>query len=351
MKKEIGQSFLRLIIALLIGLIISSIFILAMGESPLEAYAAMLKGAFVGKLNFVTTLRWSVPYILAGIASAIAIKAGMFNMGLEGCIYLGGLAAGVAGAYIEGLPSVLHIAVCILFAMAVGALWSWLPARLKAYYGVNEVIMTWMMSYIAVLLCQFLASEVFSREEDVTSAVQQVRTPEIEEGAKLSQLIPPYQLNTSLLIAIGICILYFLFVNKSKTGYEQKIFGMAPGFAEYGGVKVRKIQFYSLMCSGMLGGMTGALEVLGVHYRYVHGFALDMGANGILVSLMGHLNPLGVPVAGTFMGAIQNGARAMARETNVSLDTMRILIAVIVICITAEGLYEILRIKKKREEE
>jgi len=341
---------MRLIIALVIGLIVSSIFIFWAGENPFEAYCAMVKGAFVGKLNILTTLRWSVPYILAGLASAVAIRAGMFNMGLEGCIYLGGLTAGVLGAYIRGLPSILHILVCILASMAVGLAWLFLPARLKAYHGVNEVIMTWMLSYIAVLLCQFLAVEVFQKEEDITSAVQQVRTPEILEGARLSQLIPPYQLNTSFLIAIGLCVLYYLFTNRSKVGYEQKMLGMAPQFAEYGGVKVKKIQFYSLLASGALGGLTGAMEVMGVHYRYVHGFALDMGANGILVSLMGRLNPFGVPLAGIFMGAVQNGARAMSRSTDVSLDTVRILISVVVICITAEGLYEILHIKKKMRE-
>ena len=286
MKKEIIQSMLRLIIALIIGLIVSSIFIVCAGENPLEAYQAMLEGAFVGKLNILTTLRWSVPYILSGFASAVAIRAGMFNMGLEGCIYLGGLAAGIAGAHIKNLPSGIHIALCILIAMAVGIIWMYIPSRLKAYHGVNEVIMTWMMSYIAVLLCQFLAAEVFQKKEDITSAVQQVRTPEILESAKLSQLIPPYQLNTSLLIAIGLCVLYYLFANRTKIGYEQKILGTAPKFAEYGGVKVKKIQFYSLLISGALGALTGALEVLGVHYRYVHGFALDMGSNGILVSLM-----------------------------------------------------------------
>lgn len=351
MKKEILKSVMRLLVALTIGLIVSSIFILFAGENPMEAYGAMLKGAFVGKLNVVTTLRWSVPYILSGLASAVAIRAGMFNMGLEGCIYLGGLAAGVVGAYVTGLPAILHMILCIFTAMLVGMIWLYVPALLKAYHGVNEVIMTWMLSYIAVLLCQFFAAEVFQKEEDITSAVQQVRTPEILESARLSQLIPPYQLNTSLLIAIGLCILYYLFANRSKKGYEQKMLGTAPKFAEYGGVKVQKIQFYSLLISGAIGGLTGAVEVMGMHYRYVHGFALDMGSNGILVSLMGQLNPAGVPVAGVFMGAVQNGARAMSRNTNVSLDTVRILIAVVVICITAEGLYEILRMKKKRRGE
>ena len=350
MKSELGQSFLRLLVALLIGLVVSGVFILLAGENPIDAYAAMLSGAFIGKLNILTTLRWSVPYMLAGVASAIAIRVGIFNMGLEGCLYLGGLTAGLVGAFLPGLPPVLHVAVCLLAAMAAGALWLLIPAWLKAYHGVNEVIMTWMLSYIAVLACQFLAAEVFQRPEDITSAVQQVRTPEILETAKLPQLVPPYQLNAGLFIAIAVCVCYYVFCNRMKAGYEHRMIGLAPKFAEYGGVAVPKAQFWSLLASGAVGALAGGVEVLGVHYRYVHGFALDMGANGIMVSLMGRLNPVGVPVAGLFRGAVQNGARAMSRATDVSLDTVRILISVIVICITAEGLYEFLRIKKKMRE-
>lgn len=350
MKAELKQSFFRLAVALVIGLLVSGVFIFLAGENPFTAYAALLSGAVAGKLNILTTLRWSVPYMLAGVASAVAIRAGIFNMGLEGCIYLGGLAAGLVGAFVTGLPPVLHVGLCLLASMLVGMAWLLIPAWLKAYHGVNEVIMTWMLSYIAVLVCQFLAAEVFQRPEDVTSAVQQVRTPEILASAKLPQLFPPYQLNAGIFLALLVCAAYFLFCNRMKAGYEHRMVGLAPKFAEYGGVSVARVQFYSLLCSGAVGALSGAVEVLGIHNRYVHGFALDMGANGIMVSLMGRLNPVGVPVAGLFMGAIQNGARAMSRATDVSLDTVRILIAVIVICITAEGLYEFLRIKKKMKE-
>lgn len=350
MKSELKQSFFRLAVALVIGLTVSGVFIFLAGENPFTAYSALLSGAVAGKLNILTTLRWSVPYMLSGVASAVAIRAGIFNMGLEGCIYLGGLAAGLVGAFVTGLPPVLHVGLCLLAAMLVGMIWLCVPAWLKAYHGVNEVIMTWMLSYIAVLVCQFLAAEVFQRPEDVTSAVQQVRTPEILASAKLPQLVPPYQLNAGIFLALLVCAAYFLFCSRMKAGYEHNMVGLAPKFAEYGGINVARTRFYSLVCSGAVGALAGAVEVLGIHYRYVHGFALDMGANGIMVSLMGRLNPVGVPVAGLFMGAIQNGARAMSRATNVSLDTVRILISIIVICITAEGLYEFLRIKKKMRE-
>ncbi len=347
MKNELLQSLLRLLVALAIGLIVSSVFILCVKVNPLDAYGVMLKGAFVGKMNILTTLRWTVPYVILGIASSIAVRAGMFNMGLDGCVYLGGLAAGLVGAYVSGLPPAAHVTLTILVAMLVGVVWMYVPAWLKAYRGVNEVIMTWMLSYIAILLCQYLVTEVFQRPEDIISAVQQVRTPVIKESARLPQIVKPYQLSAGLYIAIALCVCFYVFCNSTSRGYEHAMLGLSARFAEYGGVDIKRTQFVSLLSSGAVAGLGGAVEVLGVHYRYIHGFSNDMGANGIMVSLMGRLNPVGVPLAGLFMGSIQNGARAMTRETNVSLDTVRILIAVIVICITAEGLYELLKIKRR----
>lgn len=350
MKKQWLDSILRILFVLFIGLFVSGIFILVAGESPIVAYKAMFKGAFVGKGNIVTTIRWSIPYIVAGIASAMAIRVGLFNMGLEGCIYLGGFSAAIAGAYIQGLPTFLHILVCILIAMIVGALWVTIPAILKAYFNVNEVIFTWMLSYIALLLCEYLANK-FQRPEDVISAVQQIRTPEILESAKLFKLFEQYQLSAGIFIVILLIVVYYLFANRSKKGYEHKIIGLAPGFAEYGGVDIRKMQMYSLIISGAIGALAGAIEVLGVHNRYIHGFAKDMGSNGVMVSLMGRLSPVGIPISGVFMGAIQNGSRAMARETGVSLDTVRILISVIIITVTADGLYNLVFKRKKTSTE
>lgn len=350
MKSELMQSFLKLLIALLIGLLASSIFIMAVNVNPLVAYAAMFKGAFVGKVNIITTLRWTVPYVIVGIASAIAIRAGLFNLGLDGCVYLGGLAAGLVGAYAPSLPPILHVSLCIIAAMFAGILWMFIPAQLKAYHGVNEVIFTWMLSYIAILLCQYLVTEIFQRPEDIIQAVQQARTPKIQETAKLQPIVKQYQLSTGLYIALALEFLFYVFSRLTRAGYEHKMTGLSMRFAEYGGVNIKKMQFYSLIISGAIGSLAGAVEVLGVHYRYIQGFANDMGANGIMVSLMGRLNPIGIAIASLFMGCIQSGARAMSRATNVSLDTMRILISVIIISITAEGLYEILKIKKKSRE-
>ena len=350
MKRKFIESFASLLLALLIGFLVSAIFIIAIGVNPFVAYRELLKGAFWGKVNIIITLRWTIPYLVVGLASAVAIKAGVFNMGLDGCIYLGALSAALVGAYITGLPSIIHILLCLVVSMIVGIIWTFIPAWLKAYHNINEVIITWMLSYIAILLCQYLVTNYFQRSEDIIQAVQQVRTPPILDSAKLKQIVKPYQLSSGLYIALFAALCFYIFYNKTIKGYEHTMTGLSPKFAEYAGINVKKIQFTALLSSGAIAGLAGAIEVLGVHYRYIHGFSSNMGANGIMVSLMGRLSPIGISIASLFMGGIQNGARAMARETNVSLDTMQIFIAVIVICITAEGLYEILKIKPKMRE-
>jgi general nucleoside transport system permease protein len=351
MKKETLYAFLRLLTALVIGLIVSGIFIALGGESPFYAYGQLIKGAFAGTMNIITTLRWMVPYIIVGIAAAMSFRAGLFNMGLEGCVYIGALTAALAGTFITGLPPFLHITVCLALSLFAGMLWLVIPAYLRSRYGVNEIIFTWMLSYIAVLLCQYLVAQFFQDPADLVSAPQQVRTPFIQESAKLPQLISPYQLNTSLYIAIGLAVCYYIFCRLTRAGYEHRMLGLSKEFARYGGVDVKNMQFFSLLASGGIASLAGAMEIMGVHYRYIHEFSRDsMGPNGILVALMGQMSPVGIPLSAFFMGALQNGARAMTRNADVSLDTIRILIAVIVICITAEGLYEILRIKKKQRE-
>lgn len=345
-----GSALLRLGLSLIIALLISSLFIFVAGEKPSFAYYHLIRGAFYGRMNMLTTLRWTVPFIITGIAATISFRAGLFNMGLEGCIYLGGLTAAVLGMYITNLPAILHIPLCLAAAMLVGALWVYLPARLKAYRGVNEVIVSWMLSYIAVLLCQFLVSAIFQDPADVSQAAQQVRTPYIQKSAVLAQLVPPFQLNASLYIALVLAGLFFVFSVYTKYGYEHKMLGLAKEFARYGGVNIEKMQFWSFLASGAVGALAGATEVMGVHHRYIHGFSTDMGANGILVALMGRLNPVGVPLAGFFMGVIQNGSRAMTRMSNVSLDTVRIFTSIIVICLTAEGLFELLRLRRLHKE-
>ena len=351
MSKELLQSLLRLLIALIVALIVSSLFIIFMGENPLIAYRQLFKGAFVGKANIIRSLRWSTPYIITGVAAAVAFRAGGFNIGIEGCVYIGGLSAALVGVYVTGLPGPLHVALAVVVAMIMGGFWLVLPAFLRAFYNVNEVITTWMFSYISVLLCQYLVTYHFQDPFEISQSAQQVRTSYIASSARLSQLIPPFQLNTAIFIALGITILYYLFSQRTTLGYELEMTGLSPDFAKYGGINIAKIRFYAIIISGAIGAVAGATEIMGVHFRYIHGFSTAIGVNGILVALMGRLNPITVPLAAIFFGSLQNGARVMERTSNVSLDTINIMVSIIVMSITAEGLYELIRVKRKARKE
>jgi len=340
------------LIALIVALIVSSFFIISIGENPLVAYRQLFKGAFVGKANFIRSLRWSTPFIITGVAAAASFRAGIFNVGVEGCVYLGGLTKNKKKMYMTGLPGPLHVALALVVAMIIGGLWLVLPAFLRAFYNVNEVITTWMFSYIGVLLCQYLVTYHFYDPFEVSQSAQQVRTSHIASSARLSQLIPPFQLNTAIFIALGIAILYYLFCQRTTLGYELEITGLSPDFAKYGGVNITKIRFFVIIISGAIGAVAGATEIMGIHFRYIQGFSIAMGYNGILVALMGRLNPITVPLAAIFFGSLQNGARVMSRTSNVSLDTINIIVSIIVMSITAEGLYELIRVKRKiRKEE
>lgn len=341
------KGYIRVLIAFSLALIVSSIFIYISGESPISAYYQLIKGAFFGKNSILTTLRWSVPYIIVGIAAAISLKAGVFNLGLEGCIYIGALTAALVGTYFTCSSPIVHVCFAILAAMVASAIWLIIPAYLKAYHKVNEVITTWMFTYIAILLTQYLVRVIFFDPNDIAQAAQQVRTPYIQGTAKLLELFPPYQLNQSIFIAVSLMVLFYIFVKKTKVGYEVTMLGKSGNFSKYGGVNIERTQFFSILISASIGGLLGACEVLGVHYRFIQGFSNDMGPTGIMVALIGQLNPIGVPISGIFMGALQAGARAMSRNSNVSLDTVSIMIAIVVIFVTAEGFYDSIKIGKE----
>ena len=350
MAREYRRAFLRFILAFSASLAVSSAFILGGKENPLAVWTVLLQGALSGQANVITTLRWSTPYILTGLAACIALRAGMFNLGVDGCIYIGGLASALVGAYVKGVSRPTHVTLALLAAMLAGAIWVAGPALLRAYRGISEVVTSWMFSYMGILLAYYLVAEKFQDPTELAQAAQQVRTPYVADTAKLSQLVPPYQLNSSLIIALVLVVLTYVFFSRTKMGYEFNMTGLMEAFAKYGGIKTTSIQLISMLISGAIGGLAGASEVLGVHYRYIHGFSNELGSTGILIAIMGRLHPVGVLASALFMGVLQAGVRAVQRTSNVSLDTVLIMISMVVIFITAEGLYEMFRLKEKAGE-
>ena len=190
--------FIRILVTMLLSLGIVALFIIAIGENPMDAYMALLKGAFKGKLRLGTTLAGFTPLLLSSVAFAVAAKAGAFNVGLEGQIFLGGIAAAYVGINWTFLPKPVLLIVCFAAGALVGAIWGWIPAALKAYYNVSEVCSTILMNTVALYITSYLVSGPMSA--GTANAQSHPVT------VKLYQFMKPSSANVGLFIAIVLVI-------------------------------------------------------------------------------------------------------------------------------------------------
>ena len=210
--ESVMKSLRRILLLALLALGIGAVFILLIHENPLEAYAALFKGAFVGKLKIGTTLANFTPLLLTSIAFAVAAKAGAFNVGVEGEVFLGGMAAAYVGIYCTWLPKPLLLVACFVAAVAAGAAWAWIPGFLKAYYGVSEVCTTILMNSVALYITSYLVSGPISAG---------VANPQsIPVNVTLPKLLKPSNANAGLFIAIVAVIAVIWMLNKTTLGYK-----------------------------------------------------------------------------------------------------------------------------------
>ena len=292
-------------VALALALAVGSLFVLAIGEHPLEIWSLMLRESLGTGYGLGQTLFKATPLVFTGLAVALAFRAGLFNIGVEGQLYLGGFAAALAGVACHGLPALLAIPFCLLAAAAAGAAWGAIPGVLKARFGSHEVINTIMLNFIAFALVSFVGRPHF---EPAT-----VRTADIAPAAHLARLdvlIPALRgspanlaLGLGLLLAVGVGALLF----RSRLGFELRAVGWNPRAAEYGGMRVGATQGLALALSGAIAGLGGVNFVNGYKHYFELGFSAGAGYLGIAVALMGRNHPVGVVLAALFFGALSYG--------------------------------------------
>jgi len=335
------KSIQKILLTMLLALAIGALFILSIGENPLEAYGALLRGAFNGKLKIGTTLASFTPLLLTSCAFAVAAKAGAFNVGVEGEVFLGGMAAAYIGINWTFLPAPLRLAACFLGAMAAAALWALIPAVLKAYYRVSEVCVTILMNSVALYITSYLVSGPMSA--GVATAQSLAVT------VNLPQFMKPSSVNAGLFIALVTVVLMIWVLNKTTFGYKVKTVGTNPAHAEYVGISPKKIFIQSMMVSGALGGMAGCIEVLGVHGYFLNNFAAGLGSNGMLASLIVKNNLIFAPFMSFFLAVLKSGAMGMQQSTGVPKSIVDTITAVFIIVATMELLFQFKDKKHKKE--
>jgi general nucleoside transport system permease protein len=327
--KLFGQELIVPVVAILLAALIGAILIWLSGSNPVEAYGALIEGAVGSTRGLQRTLEKATPLIFGGLAVAFAFKAGLFNIGAQGQLIFGALAAAVVGYSVE-LPMLLHIPLALLVGGIAGALYGWIPGALRAYTGAHEVITTIMLNYIALNITDYLASQVLM---DPTPGNIVARTPKILDTA----VIPTINfLPFGFIIAILFAIITWWILYRTVLGYEIQTVGQNPSAAQYAGIKVARTIIVTMMISGFLAGVGGAVETQAVVYRFQPGFNVGLGFDGITIALLAKTNPFGVIPAALLFGAMRAGASTMQFEAGVATQIVDIIQALILFFVAAD---------------
>lgn len=338
-----NNKYINLLLTTLVSIGIGALIMLLLGFNPIEAYIELFKGAFIGKLNFGTTLQKFLPLLLTAIAFAVSSKVGIFNVGVEGELYLGAIVAAYIGFTFVNIPGPILILLCILGAAIVGAAWAYIPGSLKAYIGVNEVCTTILLNYVAKYITSYLVNGPLSAKTGVP------QTPAIASSAKLTQFLKPSQAHTGIFIGIAIVVFVFWLMNKSTIGYKFKTVGLNPKHAEYIGINPKKTMINAMFLSGAIGGIAGALEVLGTYGYFLDNFSSGIAFDGMLAALIVKNDLKMIPLMAFFLAVLKSGALGMERYTGVPKSIVDTIIAIFIIFATMEALFKFLGKRKKSE--
>ena len=304
---------------LLAAFALSGLVIWAIGESPLQALKFLLYGAFGYGEAVGYTLYYATNFIFTGLAVSLAFKCGLFNIGGEGQAMMGGLGLAVVAIGLEGLPAILLIPRAILGAAVFGAAWAAIPAWLQARRGSHIVITTIMFNFIAASLVSWLLVGALK-----APGSQSPESPDFPEAAWLPKMhdllasigmtVEGSPLNLSFLIALGCAALAWLFIERTRWGYEIRVVGGNPGAARFGGISVSRNFVLAMLVAGAMAGLMGLNELMGLQHRLIANFTMGYGFVGIAVAFMGRGHPVGIILAAILFGALYQGGAELAFE-------------------------------------
>ena len=320
------SSLLAVVIALLAGGVVLALS----GSNPIPAYQALFAGAFGDQRAIAETLVMATPLILGGLAFAVASRAGLFNIGIEGQMVLGGMAAGLAAAWDPGLPGFVHLPLAMLAGMAAGGLWGFIPGILKAKTGAHEVITTIMLNYLAYRI----STVVIGREDlPLVNPALQATQPAVD-AARLPRILEGTRLHAGFIIALATAVIIWFVLYRTVFGYQIRTVGLSRGAAAYAGISWGRTIALAMLLSGLLGGMGGAAEALGLQGRY-YNVALGLGFTSIAVGLVGRNQPFGVILSGLLFGVLAAGATRMQNTAGISRDIVYVLLGFVILSVSA----------------
>ena len=291
-QKELWNVMKQIILATIFGLLVGAVVIIISKENPIEVYGQLFEKSFIKPYYLMQTLTRATPIIICAIAIAAAWRAGYINIGVEGQMVFGSFAATVVAIYLPG-PAFLVMIISIIVGMAAGAFYAMIAAILNIRYGASIIIPTLMMNYIANYTTSYFVNFPLKDKSGDGLASQTVM---IREGIRFMKLSSKTTFNIGFLIAIIIVILFIFLSKKTIFGYESKMTGLNPNFAQYGGVKQKNIMLKTMALSGAIAAIAGITEIYGVKYRFAEAMfsSTSYAWTGLMAALIASLNPIGI---------------------------------------------------------
>lgn len=325
---ELGKSLAAIGIALIIG----ALFILLSGESPIEAYGALLKGALGSPKSIANTISKSIPLAFTGLAVALGSRCGMLNIGAEGQLHAGAMAAVLTALSCSFLPAPILMLLSILMGVLAGMIVGSIPGIFKAKLNTSEVIVAIMLNYICTLFTSWLVNG------PVKAQGSTAQTHVIPEGVWFGRLVPQTQLTTSLFLLLIIAAALYIFLWKTSLGFQLRAVGANASAAGTAGIKVQLFMILSMVLSGGLAALGGVTEVFGKYHRFIEGFSPSFGFTGIAVAILGRNHPAGVLLTALLFGIMDMGALRMSRVTNVSTNMVTVVQSLVILLVAAPEL-------------
>ena len=332
------------VIAVLIALFIGAAVMLIGGYSPLVAYESLIFKVVGTVYDMGETIRAIIPLILSGFAVAVASKAGIFNIGVDGQIIIGSVSSLLVGTLVD-LPPIIHGIVAIIAGVVAGGVWGVLIASFKTRFGINEVISSIMLNYIALYLSHILIKAFAAQEGTQRSAM-------IKESAgitfpSLNEMFNGARIHWGFIIVPFIIFGFYYYFEKTRWGYETKTVGLNANASNYSGMKVNSILTRTMFISGALGGLIGTLDTLGVYgYVAIVSSTSGIGFDGVAIALLGGNSTLGTTLSGILIGALNYGSQGMQFGAGVPSEIIGIVISLIIFFVAAPGIVKAMLPKK-----